>query len=174
MRNILIILIFLSSLAGCGFHLRGHNVGEKPFPFTSLYLKANSASPFIAELQNNLELYKIKLAASSTTADLTLEIVAEGAQKRVLALSGAGQVLEYQLDYSVSFRAYDKQMQEWVPADVIALQRNLIYDVTQILAKEQEEQLLYRDMRSDAVQQILRRLSRAKLRPETDSAPEQK
>lgn len=173
MRNLLIILNILL-LAGCGFHLRGHNVGEKPFPFTSLYVKYNAATPFIGELQNNLELYKIRIAAASTTADLTLEIVSEGAQKRVLALSGAGQVLEYQLDYSVSFRAYDKQMQEWVPADVIALQRNLIYDVTQILAKEQEEQLLYRDMRSDAVQQVLRRLSRARLRPDTATAPEPK
>ena len=151
MRNIFLLLIFLF-LSACGFHLRGHNVTVKEFPFTSLYLKSNSQTPFVADLQNSLELYKIKLTASSAEADLTLDIVSEASDKRILALSGAGQVREFQLRYRVSLRAYDKQMQDWLPADEISLQRNLTYDDAQILAKEQEEALLYRDMRSDAVQ----------------------
>ena len=40
--------------------------------------------------------------------------------------------------------------------------RDLTYDDTQVLAKESEELLLYRDMKSDAIQQMLRRLSAAK------------
>ena len=36
---------------------------------------------------------------------------------------------------------------------------DMTYDDTQILAKESEEALLYRDMKADAVQQMLRRLS---------------
>jgi LPS-assembly lipoprotein len=36
------------------------------------------------------------------------------------------------------------------------------YDDTQVLAKESEEQLLFRDMQSDMVQQILRRLAAAR------------
>jgi LPS-assembly lipoprotein len=77
-------------------------------------------------------------------------------------LSDAGRVREYQLNYRVSLRAYDSKQQEWVPADEIVLQRYLSYDNTQILAKEMEETVLYQDMRTDAVQQILRRLSLAK------------
>jgi len=38
----------------------------------------------------------------------------------------------------------------------------MTYSDAEILAKEQEEQLLFRDMRSDMVQQILRRLASAK------------
>lgn len=166
MLRAIVFSLLVVMVAGCGFHLRGHNIGERPFPFTTLYVKAPSPTPFVAELQNNLELYKIKLASSSTTADLTLEIAYERSGKQVLALSSTGQVQEYQLDYTVSFRAYDKQLQDWISADEISLQRNLIYDAAQALAKEQEEQLLFRDMRSDAVQQVLRRLSRAKPRLE--------
>jgi LPS-assembly lipoprotein len=88
--------------------------------------------------------------------------VSEASDKQILAISGSGQVREFQLRYRVSIRAYDKQMQDWLPADEISLQRSLTYDDAQILAKEQEEGLLYRDMRSDAVQQVMRRLSRAK------------
>jgi LPS-assembly lipoprotein len=90
--------------------------------------------------------------------------VSESSDKQILALSGTAQVREFQLRYVVSIRAYDKEMVEWLPADEISLQRSLTYDDALILAKEQEEALLYRDMRADAVQQILRRLSRAKPR----------
>ena len=169
MRILLIILIF--SLSACGFHLRGHNVNEKSFPFASLHLKSAAPTPFIADLENSLELYKIRIAATAAEADLTLDIVSEVSDKQILALSGAGQVLEYQLRYRVSLRAYDKQMMEWLPADEITLQRTLTYDPAQILAKEQEESLLYRDMRSDAVQQVMRRLSRAKPRADPANMP---
>lgn len=168
----IVFILFIISLSSCGFHLRGHNVNEKSFPFDSLYLKSAAPSPFIADLQNNLELYKIRIATTAAEADLTLDIVSEASDKQILALSGAGQVLEYQLRYRVSLRAYDKQMMEWLPADEIALQRSLTYDPAQILAKEQEESLLYRDMRSDAVQQVLRRLSRAKPRLDPAKMPE--
>jgi LPS-assembly lipoprotein len=162
MRISLIILLFL--LSSCGFHLRGHGLKEAGFPFASLYLKSAAPTPFIADLQNSLELYKIRLTGSAAEAELTLDIVSEASGKQILALSGAGQVLEYQLTYRVSLRAYDRQMNEWLPADEIALQRSLIYDDAQVLAKEQEEGLIYRDMRADAVQQVMRRLSRAKPR----------
>jgi len=162
MRAILLVLAI--SMSACGFHLRGHNTGGADFPFTSLYVKSTAPSPFIADLQNGLELYKIKVTASAAEADLTLDIVSEASNKQILALSGTGQVLEYQLNYRVSLRAYDKQMNDWLPADEIILVRSLPYDDAQILAKEQEEALLYRDMRSDAVQQVMRRLSRAKPR----------
>jgi LPS-assembly lipoprotein len=137
---------------------------EAGFPFGSIYLKSNAPTPFIADLQNSLELYKIKIAGSGAEADLTLNIVSEKTDKQILAISGAGQVREFQLNYTVSLRAYDKQLNDWLPAGEILLQRSLTYDDAQILAKEQEEALLYRDMRSDAVQQVMRRLSRAKLR----------
>jgi len=136
----------------------------KAFPFASLHLKSAAPSPFVSDLQNSLELYKIKLTATAAEADLTLDIANESSDKQILALSGAGQVLEYQLRYRVSLRVYDKQLNDWLPSDEISLQRTLSYDAAQILAKEQEEALLFKDMRSDAVQQVIRRLSRAKPR----------
>lgn len=149
-------------MTGCGFHLRGHDLKNAGFPFTSLHLKSAAPTPFIADLQNSLELYKIKLTSTAAEADITLDIVSERTDKQILAISGAGQIREFQLSYTVSLRAYDKQLNEWLPAGEVALQRSLTYDDAQVLAKEQEEALLFRDMRSDAVQQVMRRLSRAR------------
>jgi LPS-assembly lipoprotein len=168
----IILLLLTLSLSSCGFHLRGHDLKGAGFPFGSIYLKASAQTPFVNDLQQYLELYKIKLMPSSAQADLTLDVVSESSDKQILALSGAGQVLEFQLRYTVSIRAYDKEMQDWLSPDEISLQRTLSYSDAQILAKEQEEGLLYRDMRSDAVQQVMRRLSRAKPRPDPADMPE--
>jgi LPS-assembly lipoprotein len=46
-----------------------------------------------------------------------------------------------------------------VPSSLVQLTRDMTYDDSQILAKEAEEQLLFRDMQSDMVQQVLRRLA---------------
>jgi LPS-assembly lipoprotein len=43
-------------------------------------------------------------------------------------------------------------------------QRDISFNESVVLAKEAEEALLYRDMQSDIVQQLLRRLAVVKLR----------
>ena len=53
---------------------------------------------------------------------------------------------------------------EHIPATEIVLKRDFSYSDDQALSKDSEEALLYRDMRSDAVHQLVRRLQAAKLR----------
>lgn len=166
MRSTLLLLVALL-LSACGFHMRGHNQNGSEYAFRSLYLKTTAETPFTTELRTNLELNKIILASSSAEADLVLDIVTQSTDKQIIALSGAGQVREFQLRYRVSLRAYDSKQNNWLSADEILLQRSLTYDDSQILAKEQEEAMLFRDMQTDAVQQVLRRLSRAKPRTES-------
>jgi LPS-assembly lipoprotein len=50
----------------------------------------------------------------------------------------------------------------YLPTNEVLLTRDVSYSDAQVLAKEAEEALLYRDMQSDMVQQILRRLVAAK------------
>lgn len=153
---ILFVLLFLSA---CGFHLRG----QAGMQFQSIYLIApNLNSPFVNELRRNLVANKVTLANTAEQADVVIDIVSENTEKQVLSLGGDGRVNEYRLIYHVSLRAYNHQQQEWIPAEDMMLRRDFSYDDTQILAKEAEEALLYQSMRSDMVQQILRRLSHAK------------
>jgi LPS-assembly lipoprotein len=161
LRTVLLFVLTLL-LGGCGLHLRG----QAQMPFDSLYLQApNLYAPLVVELRRALTTNNVKIAAQQNEATLTLQIVSEIADQQILSLSRAGRVSEYRLRYRVSLRAYDAQQQEWMPAQEIQLQRDLTYSDTQILAKQEESAMLYKDMRSDAVQQILRRLSRAKPHP---------
>ncbi len=157
-----LLLLTTLVLAACGFHLRGSQLKDVTFAFKSLYLKAPAETPFVADLRQALISNKIALAANSDDADLVLEVVSEQTTKQILSLSGGGRVQEYQLIYRVSLRAYDNKQTDWLPSEEILLSRILTWDDAQILAKQQEEATLYKDMRSDAVGQTMRRLGRAK------------
>lgn len=155
----LFVLLLTILLSACGFHLRG----QAGMSFGTLYLDAaNPKTAFIADLRRNLEASNVKLVNSAEQADVVLNIVSEIPGKQILTLGGSGRVNEFQLFYRVSLRAYDLKQQDWIPAVEIVLRRDYLYDDTKILAKEAEETLLYQSMRSDMVQQIVRRLSRAK------------
>ena len=69
---------------------------------------------------------------------------------------------EFQLRYRVQFRLTDEKNREHIPATEIVLKRDYSFNDEQILSKESEEALLFRDMRSDAVYQLVRRLQAAK------------
>jgi LPS-assembly lipoprotein len=116
-------------------------------------------------LRLNLQANKVKLVTSAEQADVVLNIVSEIADKQILTLGGSGRVNEFQLRYRVSFRAYDSKQRVWMPADELVMLRDYSYDDTKILAKEAEEAMITQSMRGDMVQQIVRRLSRAKPQP---------
>lgn len=155
----LILAIFIVTLSGCGFHLRG----QAGMPFKSIYLDApNLNTPFINELRRNLLANKLQIASSAAQAEVILNVVSEQTDKQILTLGGTGRVSEFKLRTVVSLRAYDNQQHDWVRAEELSIERDYSYDDTKILAKEAEEALLYNSMRTDMVQQIVRRLSHAK------------
>lgn len=166
MRSLLqlsVLLLVAALLAGCAFHLRG----KAGMPFGTLYLDATSPdTPFIRELRRDLEANRVKLVDTAAQADVILNIVSEIPSKQILSLNSSGRVNEFQLFYHVSMRAYDRQRRDWIPAEEFVMHRNYTYDNNNVLAMEAEETLLYQSMRSDMVQQILRRLSRARPQPQ--------
>jgi LPS-assembly lipoprotein len=68
-------------------------------------------------------------------------------------------VREYQLTQRIRFRLVDNKNVELIPPTNITGQREYTFDDEEVLGKEQEEALLYRDMQADLVQQIMRRLA---------------
>ncbi|MFO0005664.1 MAG: LPS assembly lipoprotein LptE [bacterium] len=60
------------------------------------------------------------------------------------------------------FRVHDGKNHEFVPVTRLQIQRDIAFNESQVLAREAEEVLIYRDMQSDLVQQVLRRLAAAR------------
>jgi len=142
-------------LTACGFHLRGQAV----LPFESMYVQTGGPSSFASQLSRAVRAgSKTRVTDNQKDAQVTLQIIGEGRERAILSLSGTGRVREITLRYRVSYRLYDQQNKEYIPPSEILLRRDLSYSDTDVIAKEQEEGLLYRDMQSDAVQQLVRRL----------------
>jgi LPS-assembly lipoprotein len=92
-------------------------------------------------------------------ADVVLELLGEQRQRVVVGRSAAGQVRELQLRILMRFRLFTPQGVELIPETELTQQRDISYTETQALAKEGEEALLFRDMQSELVQQLMRRLA---------------
>ena len=156
MRRALIALS-LVLLAGCGFQLRG----AAELPFESIYVPGNGGVA--------LALKRSIQAGSRTVvlddprqAQARLDVTQESRQKEILSLTAEGRVREYRLLYRVGFRVHDGKGLEFVAPSLLQVTRDMTYSDAQLLAKEAEEQALYRDMQNDMVQQIMRRLATAK------------
>jgi LPS-assembly lipoprotein len=153
-------IAIVAMLASCGFHLRG----QAMLPFESLYVQAAATSPFANQIRRAIRNgTQTQLADNPKQAQATLQIISEVPERAILSLSGSGRVRELQLRFRVTFRVYDSKNQDLLPANEILVRRDLTYNDTDILGKEQEEALLYRDMQSDAVQQLVRRLEAVKI-----------
>jgi len=147
-------------LAACGFQLRG----TVTLPFNTLYVQAAPSSSFAIQLKRVVQAGSgTRIADRPEQAEVVLQIMNELQEKQILSLGGGGRVREFQLRYRVAFRLTDGKNREHIPASEIVLKRDYSFNDEQALSKESEEALLFRDMRSDAVQQLVRRLQAAKL-----------
>ena len=152
-------VVLAAALAGCGFHLRG----DTAFPFTSIYVNAPSSPPITTELTRAITSGSAtKVVEKADTAEVVLEVPIVTDDKDVLSLSSGGSVREYQLVKRVAFRLHDKNGIDWMPAGEVVIRRSYTFNETQVLARDLQEQRLLREMQTDAVQQIIRRMQTAK------------
>ena len=156
------LVMVLASLSACGFALRGSG-GTYNMPFKSIYLGFSDTSALGTELRRNLRGGdRVEVVSDIGKAEARFEVLSEHRSKSILSLNAQGRVREYLLNYTLVFRVLDNKGDELLTPTEIALKRPLTFNETQVLAKESEEALLYRDMQTDLVQQIMRRLAAVK------------
>ncbi|HYN11645.1 MAG TPA: LPS assembly lipoprotein LptE [Burkholderiales bacterium] len=157
MRALALALALALTIAGCGFKLRG----RADVPFEALYIPGATGG-IALELRRNIQAGTgTRVVDDPKAADAILQFSEETREKHILSLTAAGRVREFQLRYRVGFRVQDIKGNQYVPQSSIQLTRDVTFNDAAILAKEAEEQLLFRDMQTDMVQQILRRLAAA-------------
>ena len=156
MRTLFALLLALV-LSGCGFQLRG----TADLPFNTLYMPGATGG-IALDLKRNIQSgTRTTVVDDAKKAEAVLDFTQEYREKVILSLAATGRVREYQLRYRVGFRVHDGKGGEFLPASTVQLTREVTFNDTDVLAKETEEQLLYRDMQFDMVQQIMRRLAAA-------------
>jgi LPS-assembly lipoprotein len=146
------------ALAACGFQLRG----TASLPFETIYVP-NATSGIALEIKRSIQAgSNARVVDDAKAAAAQLQFSEESRRKEILSLTAAGRVSEYRLFYRVGFRVSDGKGGDFLPPVSIQLYRDMTYDDSLVLAKEEEELLLFRDMQRDMVQQVMRRIAGAK------------
>ena len=161
-RRTALSFLMLASLSACGFQLRGSRQDSR-LPFSSVYLEVAAKTPLERDLRNIiLSQDGVTITPDAKSADITLRILSAIEERKILTLNAQGQLREYSLLYRLNFDVKDKAGKVLLAPTELALQTFLSYSESQALAKEIEEKMIYNDLRSDAVSQIIRRLARLK------------
>ena len=160
--SLLAALCLAALLAGCGFQLRG----TATLPFQTLYVDIPTGNAMGAELKRNLRAgTNVTLVDRREDAEAVLTNTGETRTKLILSINSAGRVREFRLRYGFTYSLVDKNGHEIAPPADLIINRDYSFNENEVLAKESEEQLLYRDMQSDLVQQVIRRLAAVTPKP---------
>src|SRR5450830_1124372 len=162
-RRSVVTLFVLAGLVlgGCGFKLRG----DQNYAFQILAIQPNPGGAVATELCRSFgsAVRVLESDVPLAQAQVVLDVLEETREKVVVGVNSSGQVREFQLRLRVKFRVRTPQGDELTPDTEIVQQRDISFNESAVLAKEAEEGLLYRDMQSDIVQQLMRRLAKVKL-----------
>jgi len=162
-RLFLFTLVFCNltlALDGCGFRLRGSLGSGKALP--AVYLQGTPGSAIMVELNEMLYSMGTEIVSDKALSRYVLSILKEQQDRRILSVSSAGQVQEYELHYAVMFEVTDSQGNRLLSSQNISLARSFSFTETAVLAKGSEEESLIAGMRREAVQGIIRRMQAIK------------
>ena len=169
LRRSALVLLAAAALAGCGFQLRS----AKPLPFATIAVTPEKSGGVAGDMARYLGpvVRPVAPGAGGELPEVILDILQETREKVVVGVNSSGQVREYELRMGITFRLRSSKGEELLPSTPIEQHRSISFNESAVLAKEAEETLLYRDMQSDIVQQLLRRLAAVKLGDSARHAP---
>jgi len=157
---VLALALSATLLQGCGFALRG----APNYVFDTVAVTPERSGGVAAELARLLgsRVRPVVTPEGGTPPDAIVEVLNESRQKVVVGVNAAGLVREFELRLAVRFLVRTPKGAVLIEPTDIRLERNVSFNEATVLSKETEEVMLNRDMQTDAVQQIVRRLAAIK------------
>lgn len=154
-RTLLAAGAAVAALSGCGFRLRG----AQTLPVETLFLALPVNSPLGAEITRVVRAStNARVVTDRKEAQAIFELLGESREREVLSVNAQGRAREYQLRLLTTFRVVDPNGIELIAPTTLTARRDISFNESELLAKESEEALLYRDMQSDLVRQMVTRL----------------
>ncbi len=147
-----------AALSGCGFKLRG----AQSYAFTSMLINAPAVTDLVKELQRSVQGNDVNVLLDTkqqASVQVVLDIFSEQREKVTVATTSSGQVREFQLRLRIKFRLRSVGGKDLIEETELLQQRDISFSESAALSKEVEEAQLYRNMQSDLVQQLSRRLA---------------
>lgn len=153
--GVLVLTVFLLVvLEGCGFRLRGAGGELEQVP--PVFVRGED--PAALELRQFLRTGGVEVVDRISRARLVLDIEDAARERRVLSVGSRGRVQEYELVYRLQYRGEDREGRTVLDPQAVVETRDFSFDETDVVAKSNEEDFLFREMQRSAVMQIMRRL----------------
>jgi len=158
-KKISLIILLISLISGCGFHLRGDYLLSDELQ--TLYVSSSDVHGELTRLvKQHLSRNQVKVLKYKSAQAPELRIISDKLDRRTLSVFQNGQVAEYELIYAVHYQllfSANKDEQNEVPQDFrFELNRDYQDDPNLALAKSRELSLLLSEMRQSAADKILR------------------
>ena len=153
-RRTFCLLPAAALLSACGFHLRR----ARTMPFASIYLPAIGGE-LGTRIRQGLQDSGVEIVPDVKQAEVRLDIAVAGRDREILSLSGAGKVREYEIIQRIRFALYAADGSVRLAPVTLEARRDYTYDDALLLAKEQEEALLWQDIDADLARRVLDRLA---------------
>ncbi len=152
----------VAALSACGFRLR-----QAPtYDFAVIRFEGVSG-PVAQALNVELKASGLTVlgagAAPAGVQPVVLRVQADQRERTVVGQTATGEVRELQLRHRWRFAVLTQQGRELIDTTELVLERDIGFRETAVLPKQAEEDMLYREMRDDLVQQMVRRLAAVRL-----------
>lgn len=162
-KKLLIILVYLLAVmqAACGFKLRGSS--DLPVEMKQVFVYgAAPTGEFTRSLHDTLLISGGQINKDRLTAGVILHVINERRDKREISLSIRGKANEYELYYELTFELHDAAGTVILPQQTIEVVRDYFNPQVAVIAKSEEEAVIWREMHQSAVRTLLQR-ARGKL-----------
>jgi LPS-assembly lipoprotein len=154
-RNYLFLVFLL--LSACGFQMRGAT--SVPPEMARTYIATeDQRSLFYRRLRDSLQSAGVTVVESPFDATATFSILSDLPGQRVLSVSARNVPREFEVFYTVFYSVQAKNVTLLEPRSQ-TLTRDYTWDVTEVLGKEKEEELLREAIVDDLVRIVLIQLS---------------
>ncbi len=152
-----LVVLLLTMLPGCSFHLRG--VAKLPSSINPLYIQGvGEYDPLRKDFQQIFDGADIKVTTDQSKANAVLNITKQNQNRRVLSVDSRGKVVEYEIHQALEFELLDASGVQLMENQSVGTQRTYENTQTGILGKNQEEGLLRRDLRLDLIRRVVNRM----------------
>jgi LPS-assembly lipoprotein len=168
-KTLLLILCVSTVVTACGFQLRGSGRQSGSVIVGQVYIEDSGGVSVVQQLRNALTAQQVQFAAFRKDADTVISVGNEVLSRRVASISASGRVSEYELLHAVdllTLRSRDGVKAGEIPLDeqnlpkpqTVSVIRDYTYDETDVLAKNDEEQILRGEMKEELVRHLVLRI----------------
>lgn len=170
-KSLLLLLCLVTVLlSACGFQLRGSGRQSGSLVVGQVFIEEPGGGvSVVQQLRKALTAQQVQFAAFRKDADTVISVDNEVLSRRVASISASGRVSEYELLHAVdllTLRSRDGVKAGEIPMDqqnlpnpqTVSVIRDYTYDETDVLAKNDEEQILRGEMKEELVRHLVLRI----------------